>query len=481
MLLPYTNMNNTRLFVSNIPRNIQNENLRTHFAAVGTVRDVYIPQDKMTGQPKGIAFVEMSSVDEANRALETLNKKQLLGRTIFVAVAKERENEPARRITTAPRGRNTRSNGKNFRTEILDIASFIEKASVIIEEKPFTPKQTYAQFALDERLKRNIATIGYTLPTPIQDEGIPVILEGKDIVGIANTGTGKTAAFLIPLINKLINDRRQKVLILTPTRELAAQINEELVKFARGLEIYGTLCIGGANIQQQILRLRRNPNFVIGTPGRIKDLSNTRHLHLNEFQNIVLDEADRMMEMGFIDDMKDIISRLPQPRQSLFFSATLPSSLKPLMNTFLKDPVTISLKVQETSKNIAQDVVYVGERNKLEVLCELLYQKDLSKVLVFVRTKHGADKILKELIKRGFSADAIHGNKTQARRLSVLKKFKEDKIKILVATDVAARGLDISNISHVINYDIPQTYEEYIHRIGRTGRYDKQGFALTLI
>lgn len=341
---------------------------------------------------------------------------------------------------------------------------------------------SFADFQVSDQLKRNIIERGYKTPTPIQDQAIPSVLEGRDLIGIANTGTGKTAVFLIPLINKVLKDRRQKVLIIAPTRELAAQIRDEFFAFSKNLSIYCALCIGGTNMTRQKNDLRRNPNFVIGTPGRIQDLLRSRSLSLFDFGSVVLDEADRMVDIGFINDIRYIISLLPKVRQSLFFSATIDGKVREILSSFVKNPVTVSVKTKETPENITQSTIKVFDSGmKVDKLHELLIQKEFEKVLVFGRTKHGVQRLSDELVKRGFKADAIHGDKRQSQRIRTLEKFKRNEIQILIATDVASRGLDIPNVSHVINYDLPDSHDAYIHRIGRTGRADKKGVALTFV
>lgn len=347
-------------------------------------------------------------------------------------------------------------------------------------EPSYTARHQFADFPILEEIKRNIAQKGYTVPTPIQDQAIPQILAGRDLIGVANTGTGKTAAFLIPLIDKVAKNRAEKVLIISPTRELASQLNDELLAFANGLGIRSVLCIGGLNIFRQKYGLQGQFNFVIGTPGRIKDLLRTRNLTLNNFQTVVLDEADRMVDIGFIQDIKYFISLLPPVRQSLFFSATIDGKVKEILGCFVRNPVTVSVEKQEIVANIHQEIIKViDQHRKIDQLHELLIRKEYEKVLIFGRTKRGVQKLADELVKRGFKADAIHGNKRQNQRLKTLEKFKRSEIKILLATDVASRGLDIPNVSHVINYDMPDTHNAYIHRIGRTGRADKKGIALT--
>lgn len=348
--------------------------------------------------------------------------------------------------------------------------------------EPSTVLHVFADFQISETLKNNISQRQYSSPTPIQDQVIPLVLAGRDVIGIANTGTGKTAAFLIPLIDKVLRNRNEKVLIVAPTRELAVQIRDELFAFAKGLNIYGVLCIGGSSMFRQRNDLARLFNFVIGTPGRIKDLIEQNCLHVSSFQTVVLDETDRMVDIGFIHDIKQIISLLPKNRQSLFFSATIDGKVKEILQNFVQNPVTVSVKQQDTAENIDQDIVKVIDKHKkVDQLHDLLLQEGFDKVLIFARTKWGVQKLSDELIRRGFKADAIHGNKRQSQRLRTLERFKRNEIRVLLATDVASRGLDIDNVSHVINYDMPGSYDDYIHRIGRTGRANKKGTALTFI
>ncbi len=372
--------------------------------------------------------------------------------------------------------------GRGFnKGQRIDISRFINKA-VITETAPhFVPEHAFADFKLEPRLKANIISKGYTTPTPIQDRIIPHVLRGSDVVGIANTGTGKTAAFVVPLINKVLLNDKESVIIMVPTRELATQIEGEIRAFAKGMKIFSVSCVGGSPIGRQISGLRYHNHFVIGTPGRLKDLIERKHLNLAKFNTVVLDEADRMLDMGFINDMKFMLSMMPKERHTLFFSATISREIQALVKDFLRDPVSISVKTKETPESVDQDIVRVGGGNKLDMLHELLIQEGFDKVLIFGRTKHGVEKLSKALIERGFKAESIHGDKNQSRRFKALDLFKRDHVQILVATDVAARGLDISGVSHVINYDLPATYEDYVHRIGRTGRANKQGKALTFV
>jgi ATP-dependent RNA helicase RhlE len=373
----------------------------------------------------------------------------------------------------------------NIQEMTVDLAKLINKATPMEDEPAYVPQHSFNDFAIDDRLKANIAAKGYTTPTPIQDQAIPHVLQGKDVVGLANTGTGKTAAFLVPLIDKVLKFRAlgkdERVLIMVPTRELALQIEMEFFGFAKGLGLSSVTCVGGANIVPQIRVLRRNPSFVIGTPGRLKDLMERKDLDLSAFATVVLDEADRMLDMGFINDMKFIMSFMQKKRHTLFFSATMDREIEKLIHDFLQEPVRVSVKTRDTAATIDQDVVYVTRDNKFDILADMLAAPDMDKVLVFGRTKHGVERITRDLSRRGIKADSIHGDKTHGKRQKALGLFKQGHVKVLVATDVAARGLDISGVSHVINYDLPGTYEDYTHRIGRTGRAGKGGKALTFV
>jgi superfamily II DNA/RNA helicase len=364
----------------------------------------------------------------------------------------------------------------------INPARFINKAVITEEAEHFTPEHAFKDFTIDASIKRAIIAKGYGEPTPIQDRAIPHILKNQDIIGIANTGTGKTAAFLIPLIDKVLRNRKEQIMIVAPTRELAIQIDQELKGFAKDLKIFSVCCVGGASIVPQIRDLRFHNNFIIGTPGRLKDLIGTGRIILSKFNTIVLDEADRMLDMGFIKDMRFLMAGMPKERQTLFFSATISAEIEKFIKEFLREPVRISVKTGDTPKSVDQDVVRVDRgTNKLDVLGRLLRQKEFSKVLIFGRTKHGVERLSKVLVQNGFKAESIHGNKNHSKRQRALKLFKDNQAQILVATDVAARGLDIPNVSHVINFDIPATYNDYVHRIGRTGRGNKRGKALTFI
>jgi ATP-dependent RNA helicase RhlE len=379
-------------------------------------------------------------------------------------------------------GRSGRRSSRKPKSEQIDISRFIKKAKIKTSEVQYKPKHNFSDFNLNPELLRNITSKNYKDLTPIQDQGIPVVQGGKDFVGVANTGTGKTVAFLVPLIDKVFKSKNERVLIVAPTRELALQINNELWALTKGMRIFSALCIGGAAMSTQIWSLKRNPNFVIGTPGRLKDLIEREVLNLSRFANVVLDEADRMLDMGFIEDIKTILNEMSEKKQMLLFSATMEGKVQDIIKGFANNPITISVKTGETTDNVDQDVVRFRNRNeKFDKLVEILSGKDLEKVLIFVSTKFGTERVKDELREKGFAAASIHGDKSQARRQKALLDFRQDKIQILVATDVAARGLDIKGVTHVINYDQPNNYEDYVHRIGRTGRADATGVALTFV
>jgi superfamily II DNA/RNA helicase len=350
-------------------------------------------------------------------------------------------------------------------------------------EAAYTPVHTFLDFGFDRDIVESLTKRGYEIPTRIQDGSIPHILAGKDVVGIANTGSGKTAAFVLPIIQKLKNQQnKETVLIITPTRELAQQIQGELRQFTGRIKLYSTLCVGGLNIRAQIRELRRGAHVVIGTPGRLKDLIERNELRLDQTTTLVLDEADRMLDMGFLPDIRFIISKLPKKRQSLCFSATTAPEVTKLMDQMLVNPVTVSVRTSMTGEHIAQDIIKArSKEEKMKELTEMLAKDHFEKVLIFGEMKFSVQKLADELTKLGFPAVAIHGNKSQPQRQRALDSFKAGKVNILVATDVAARGLDIPNVSHVINFDQPHTHEDYVHRIGRTGRAGKPGQAYTFV
>lgn len=370
---------------------------------------------------------------------------------------------------------------RSFKKGVIDENLFVSKA-VPMEESTYVSTHTFNDFKVSPQLAKNIAEKGYVHPSPIQDQAIPVALTGADIIGIASTGTGKTAAFLIPLINKLSLDSKQRVMIMAPTRELAQQIEKEFKTFAKFLRLWSVSVVGGAPIMRQIRELERGVHVVIGTPGRIKDLIARGKIVPSQFQSVVLDEADRMLDMGFIDDMKFILNMMPKDRQTLFFSATFSPEIKALCQQFLTNPQTVAIKSRATAANVNQDVVRVRNfSEKIDKLHDILIQPECSKVLVFCEMKRSVDKLQTELAGRGFKALALHGDMRNRERERAVEALSNGLAHVVIATDVAARGIDINDITHVINYDTPSTYDTYIHRIGRTGRGNKSGTALTFV
>lgn len=360
---------------------------------------------------------------------------------------------------------------------------FINKAIVAEAEIAYVPEHSFADFNLMPEIQRTLTERGYVKPTPVQDGAIAPALEGSDVIGLANTGTGKTAAFILPIIQLLKTKLPDSTaLIMAPTRELAVQINDEFKLFSRGLGLHSALCVGGVSIGGQINQLSRRPQVVIGTPGRLKDLFGQGVLKFDRTNLLVLDEADRMLDMGFIRDIRFLLEKLPTRRQSFCFSATLNHEIKQLLDGILTNPVTVSVRSTVTSSHVEQDIIRANTKEeKQEILEDLLRKPNFDKVLVFGETKWGVQRLADSLTKSGFAAEAIHGNKSQSQRQRALQAFKDGRVSVLVATDVAARGLDIPMVSHVINFDQPSTYEDYIHRIGRTGRAGNRGQALTFV
>lgn len=363
----------------------------------------------------------------------------------------------------------------------IDEKLFINKA-VATEKEVYVPKHTFADFGFSEALLKNLVVKNYINPSPIQDQTIALGLEGKDVIGIANTGTGKTAAFLLPIINKLLTDKKASAMVLAPTRELAQQIEKEFMSFAVGMRLFSVTCVGGAPMGRQIRELDMGVHIVIGTPGRVKDLIDRGKIKPAMFGMVVLDEADRMLDMGFVDDMRYILGKMPKDRQGFFFSATFSPAIKALCSDFLNNPVTVSVKTRDTASSIDQNVVRAkSKEEKIEALHDILIKPDAKKVLIFREMKRHVDDLAKELVARGFKVLALHGDMRNRERERAVKALATGQVQAVIATDVAARGIDIPDITHVINYDIPQDYDTYIHRIGRTGRGDKGGTALTFI
>ena len=336
-------------------------------------------------------------------------------------------------------------------------------------------------------IKEALKSEGYTVPTPIQEQAIPPLLEGKDLLGCAQTGTGKTAAFAIPILQMLSEEKRNfkdkkmiKALVLTPTRELAVQIGESFTTYGQNLGLKNLVIFGGVSQNPQTEALRRGIDILVATPGRLLDLINQKHINLHHVEFFVLDEADRMLDMGMVKDVKKIISHLPKTRQTMLFSATMPQEISKLVDSILIDPIKVTVTpVSSTVDIIDQAVYFIEKKNKKLLLIHLLKNKSIASALVFSRTKYGADKIVKDLARAGVEAQAIHGNKSQGARQLALNNFKTKKTRVLVATDIAARGIDIDELSHVINFDLPNIPETYVHRIGRTGRAGLGGVAFS--
>ncbi|MDW4174764.1 DEAD/DEAH box helicase [Staphylococcus saprophyticus] len=343
--------------------------------------------------------------------------------------------------------------------------------------------QNFKELGISDKMAETLQSMGFNEATPIQKESIPLALEGKDVLGQAQTGTGKTGAFGIPLIEKVADQEGVQSLILAPTRELAMQVAESLKAFAKGQNIQVVTVFGGMPIDRQIKALKKGPQIVVGTPGRVIDHLNRRTLKTNDIHTLILDEADEMMNMGFIDDMKFIMDKIPaEQRQTMLFSATMPKAIQTLVQQFMKSPVIVKTMNNEMSDpQIEEYYTIVKELEKFDTFTSFLDVHQPELAIVFGRTKRRVDELTSALISKGYKAEGLHGDITQAKRLEVLKKFKNDQLDILVATDVAARGLDISGVSHVYNFDIPQDTESYTHRIGRTGRAGKKGVAITFV
>lgn len=382
------------------------------------------------------------------------------------------------------RGSNTRGGrgGGGRSRQSFDVSRYINlNPTKPVTTAPYQAINSFADFGLNKNLLAAIEQAGLITPSAIQDQAIPLALAGNDVIGLAETGTGKTAAFLIPTIEKTLKNNSLLTLILAPTRELAIQVEQELRKLTPKMGIYSTVCVGGTSIMPQIRNLRRKNQFIIGTPGRVIDLIDRGNIRPERITNVILDEADRMLDMGFIHDIKKILKNIPAERETLFFSATMSKDVEGLVYEFLNNPTTVSVKKADITCSISQDVVRCEPMTKLDTLINLLKDEHFSRVIVFGAMKHSVEKLSHDLIRAGITADAIHGNKSHGQRQQALQRFKSGQVKVLVATDVAARGIHVDNVSHVINYDLPNTYEDYIHRIGRTGRGDKHGEALTFV
>lgn len=365
----------------------------------------------------------------------------------------------------------------------VDVNLLTQKA-VPQKVEEYHPTRTFAEMPLHGSLKSAIAKKGFQHPTQIQDQTLESLLEGRDLLGIAKTGTGKTGAFLIPIINRLMESGRNfQTLVLVPTRELAVQVEEEFKSLTKGLGIYSSCFIGGTNINRDLQQCQRKSHLVVGTPGRLMDLNNRKALWFKDFEVLVLDEFDRMLDMGFANDVRNITGAMTKRNHTMLFSATLDKQQQPFIDKLLKNPVEVKVSSGEaTGDHIDQEIIRLKEgEDKFSKLLSMIQQPEFEKVLVFAETKRWVNKVNKKLGQAGVSSDEIHGNKSQNYRQNALNKFKSGKVKVLVATDVAARGLDVSDVTHVINYQLPSSIDSYIHRIGRTGRAGKSGKAYTFV
>ncbi|MFC3301227.1 DEAD/DEAH box helicase [Parvularcula lutaonensis] len=346
----------------------------------------------------------------------------------------------------------------------------------------------FSEFGLAPSIARVLEAEGYDRPTPIQQQAIPVALEGKDLLGIAQTGTGKTLGFAAPILTRLLAEKRRapqkscRTLVLAPTRELAAQIATSFRTYGKGTRLSVEVCFGGVNINPQKARLRQGVDILVATPGRLEDLMGQKALNLDGVSHLVLDEADQMLDLGFIHALRRIAKALPKNRQTMLFSATMPKPIRQLASEFLTDPVEVSVAPESTTaEKVDQSAYFIKREDKPRLLAEILRREEVEQVIVFTRTKHGADKLVRYLAKQDIDAAALHGNKSQNQRLRALGAFRDKKLNVLIATDIAARGIDISGLGHVINYELPNVPEQYVHRIGRTGRADREGNAIALV
>lgn len=378
------------------------------------------------------------------------------------------------------RNGHSKPKGSKIKKAYIDPIKFIQQAAPKSEEI-YSPQYSFNDFMVSDLILNNLQNMGFQQPSPIQDQTIPKAILGQSILGIADTGTGKTAAFAIPLLNRLINEPESKAVILAPTRELAEQIEQQCRLIAKGSNLDGALLIGGTSMNRQYQELKFNPRIIIGTPGRMKDHLTRGSLKISDCNITVLDEVDRMLDMGFVHDITHLLSHVASQRQSFYFSATLDERVRGIIDKFTSDIVHVSVKSGDTSKNVEQNIVAHNSENKIDMLHNILIDETTTKTIIFDDTHRLVEKLSKELSTRGFPVESIHGGKSQSHRQRVLKRFKDNDIQVLVATDVAARGIDVSDITHVINYSLPHSYDDYVHRIGRTGRAGKVGNALTFV
>lgn len=395
--------------------------------------------------------------------------------------ATARKNKPNRNRNNSSRQRSNK--GNRFESK-LDHNLFIKSAQKV-EQKSFISDRKIIDLPVRQELIQSLQNKGFEFLTEIQDKTIEPLLEGRDLVGVAQTGTGKTAAFLVPIIQQLLLNKTafQKALIIVPTRELAIQVNDEFKELTKGLKLYSTCYIGGTNINTDLKKVRRPGHVVIGTPGRLKDLYERNALRFSAFDTLILDEFDRMLDMGFARDLDAIIDKMTQREQTMLFSATLDKNQKKRIDALLNDPIRVKVSEGDKSNdNVEQDIVKIDKnQDRFKVLCDVLQEENCNKVIIFDETKHRVKKLCKKLESLGIRSEQLQGNMSQSARVKALNAFRTGRSKVLVATDVAARGIDIDDISHVINYNPPMTYDSYIHRIGRTGRAGRTGVALTFV
>lgn len=400
-----------------------------------------------------------------------------------------RKSEDGRKRSSRNSSRGARNQNQGGRkrggrvSQLNDFSLLVKKASNI-EETKYVADRSFAQMPLQPQLLQNLQEKGYEMPSQIQNETLEDLLEGNDLIGIASTGTGKTAAFLIPIVERLMIDPLEMAaLVIVPTRELAQQVEQEFRSLTKGTRLYSSSFIGGTSVSADFTKARRRNHIIIGTPGRLKDMIDKRALNFNNTPVLVLDEFDRMLDMGFVNDIREIVGGMAQRAQTMLFSATVEKGQEGVINELMEDPITVQVTSGTTSTDrVEQDIIQVPEgEDKFEILQQLIHAEEDKKVLVFTETKRWADKVSTKLNKAGIRADQIHGDKKQNYRLTALRKFKRGDVKVLVATDVAARGIDVQDISLVVNYELPLTYDSYIHRIGRTGRAGKSGKAYTFV
>lgn len=396
---------------------------------------------------------------------------------------KRRRNSGFSKPNGSSRHNQRRNGGRKKATSSIDPNSLIKKA-VKKEQVEFKPSRSFEQMPLDVNLKHNLLLKGFANPTQIQDETLEHLIEGRDLLGVANTGTGKTGAFLIPIIEQLLNKSKSfTTLVVVPTRELALQVEEEFRSLSKGLGLYASSFIGGTSVGVDLGRLRKKNHFIIGTPGRLMDLADRGALRLQDISTLVLDEFDRMLDMGFVNDIKKMVKAMINRKQTMLFSATIDKTQQSLIAELLTNPIEIKVSTgTTTSDQIEQDIIRVPQgHDKFDLLLNLISDSEFEKVLIFAETKRLVDKVSKKLNQSGVRSDLIHGNKSQNYRNKALNKFKKGNVQVLVATDVAARGIDVSDVTHVINYQLPLTFDSYVHRIGRTGRAGKTGKAFTFV